>query len=36
MTATARHGLDAAPPELRLTQELLNTAPTSRSVWLSS
>lgn len=31
MTATARHGLDAAPPELRLTQELLNTAPTSKS-----
>ncbi|MFC0435175.1 CGNR zinc finger domain-containing protein [Kutzneria buriramensis] len=31
MTATARYGLDAAPPELRLTQELLNTAPTSKS-----
>jgi len=26
VTATARHGLDPAPPELRLTQELLNTA----------
>lgn len=30
MTATAGHGLDPAPPELRLTQELLNTAGTRR------
>lgn len=30
MTATARHGLAPAPPELRLTQELLNTAATGR------
>ena len=30
MTATARHGLAPAPPELRLTQELLNTAATSK------
>ncbi|GAA3432880.1 CGNR zinc finger domain-containing protein [Kutzneria kofuensis] len=30
MTATARHGLAAAPPELRLTQELLNTTATSK------
>ena len=30
MTATARHGLAPAPPELRLTQELLNTAATGK------
>lgn len=30
MTATARHGLAPAPPELRLIQELLNTAATSK------
>ena len=30
MTATARYGLAAAPAELRLTQELLNTTATNR------
>jgi hypothetical protein len=30
VSATARHGLAPAPPELRLTQELLNTAATSK------
>lgn len=30
MTATARYGLDPAPAELRLTQELLNTTATNR------
>ena len=30
MTATARYGLEPAPAELRLTQELLNTTATTR------